>query len=331
MTLPLISIVGPTAVGKTTAAFEIAHQLLDIKKFQGIDIISADSRQVYKAMELVTGADVPVNFVPTTDPQLKYPFYESQKIRIHGLSLIKPNEEWSVTHFRELVFTVLETTQKNNRLPIIVGGTGLYHAHLFTTDTQLDVPPNYALRAELSAATVHTLQTKLQGANPDKWSSMNNSDQQNPRRLLRALEIEVFTQNHPHSSSEHLSENLPFEINQLVVGLTDQLKTIESKIRQRVEERLATGVVTEIEQLMAQYDDQEWRGQAFTATGVKEVRALIEGVLDREKCVELWSRREFQYAKRQLTWWKKYSPSRWFDVANADFNSKLLTAVQEFL
>lgn len=271
MTQPLISIVGPTATGKTQFAIAVAEKL-------GITtIISADSRQVYKGMEIGTGVDVPVL----------------------GTSLLRPNEEWSVAHFHDFV----QNTLKTARGPVIVvGGTGLYHRYFSSTDPQLKVAPNKVLRA--AEKDVTELQNELQKISPARLSQMNNSDRNNPRRLVRAIEI----------AAAQPSAKLPKKTSQITIGFTAPLEYIHQKIAQRVRDRLENGMIEEVQRLMADYSEEDWRKPAFSATGYKEVRAFLEDKISKEQMIELWTRREFQYAKRQITWWKKEPNVQWFDV-----------------
>ncbi len=160
--------------------------------------------------------------------------------------------------------------------------------------------------------SVVELQIWLQKVATAKWESMNNSDRQNPRRLIRAIEISVSEE--PHAKQK---PQLPFT--HIEIGLMNSIEHISEKIRQRVEERLQNGMLAEVEKLIADYRPEMWKGPAFSATGYKEVRQFLEGILSREEMVELWVRREIQYAKRQLTWWKKDFRGQWFDVAEKDW------------
>ncbi len=332
MTQPVLSLVGPTAVGKTATSLWLAEQLLadEALSLTGVDLIVADSRQVYQGLEVVSGADVPVEFVPDQVSlssallPASLRVYRRDHITLWGVSCVQPTQEWSLNHFRALAHHVLEQAQANNRLVLIVGGTGLYHQYLTTQDVRLDVPPNERLREKAAELSLEELQTWLQQVDSTKWEIMNHSDRHNPRRLVRALELaEATTQVQPATS---LAE-MPI-VRQLWAGLQLDLSIIETRIADRVRERWQGGAVAEVERLLSTFGDQG--NQAFlnrsvaTATGVKEVAAYLNGELLVETCQQLWARRELQYVKRQLTWWKKQPEITWFNVAEADYQSKLL-------
>lgn len=294
----LISIIGPTATGKTKLALQLS-EVIDV------EIISADSRQVYKGMEIGTGVDVPLN-----DPH------------IHGVSIIRPNEEWSVMHFQKMAREVMQQAWENNRLPVLVGGTGLYHRHLFNDQSDLHAKPNEEIRAKAALLSIKELQNWLQKLSAGKFTSMNESDQQNPRRLIRAIEI---------LSAEKIAMPQPsFETPaQTIIGLTDSIENIQSRIKMRIEDRLQNGFFAEVQKLMSDYSDEDWKNPAFTATGYKEARMFLEDQISEKEFKTLWLRREVQYAKRQLTWWKKYGDAKWFNVSEPDWSQTALRCILE--
>lgn len=290
----LISIVGPTASGKTQTAWQLAKHLIEQKKFQRVDLISADSRQVYQGMEILTGSDLPADYRPG-------PIY------FHGISLIRPDQEWSLAHFQNYAWPIMINSWQNQGLVILVGGTGLYHDHLLSTDQQIGQSPNLAVRQKASELSLAELQNWLREVDQVYFDQLNHSDQYNPRRLIRALEIKL--------ADRKLTATLPFWANwvdQIVhryVGLmiTD-LADLKSKIEKRVIARLDSGVLAEVEKLLADYPPNL---PAFSATGMKEINSFLASQIDRNQLIELWTRREFQYAKRQLTWWKKHPDMSW--------------------
>jgi tRNA dimethylallyltransferase len=301
----LLSIVGPTATGKTNLALQLIEPLL--KNFSRVDVISADSRQVYAGMEIGTGVDLPTDLA-------------NERVLLHGTSFLKPTEEWSVAHFQDFARPIIEASWKAGGIPIIVGGTGLYHQQLFTTDPHLHIPPNEEVRQRAATSTLLQLQEWLQKVAPGKFAQMNDSDRQNPRRLVRAIELALSpapAETHAHASP--VTE--PPAYDHLFVGLTAPKEFIEAKITQRVDERLNHGMIEEVTRLRANYTDPDWKLPAFSATGYKEVRAYLEGTLEYEQMRELWTRREVQYAKRQLTWWKKAKDITWFDVSETGLES----------
>jgi len=297
----LISIVGPTATGKTKLALQLTKVLAN--DYQGFDLISADSRQVYQGLEIISGADLPAGFKLAQEKSFSFPFYQAEKVNIHGISIISAQAEWSVTHFQQLALAVITSSLKNNRLPIVVGGTGLYHQHLFNQDPKLYIKPNAKLRAKLSKLSVTDLQKQLDQSDPTKLMQMNNSDRNNPTRLIRAIEIAFF------GPSEIVKQSKVPSLKQLTIGLTDSLVNIESKIKLRVQERMTQGALEEVNHLLSL---KRINKQVLTTTGVQQLKAFINHEINQEKLVKLWTLCEFQYAKRQLTWWKKRANVIWF-------------------
>lgn len=301
----IISIVGPTAVGKTSFALQAAEALITQKKYTGVDLISADSRQVYKGLEIVSGADLPENL--------------PSEIRIHGVSMIAPDQEWSVSHFQQYAQPIINKSLANNRLSIIVGGTGLYHDRLFETDPQLHIGPNEEVRTKAKKMSVEKLQAWLHELNAEKLAEMNNSDRNNPRRLVRAIEIAVATLNSKLPSFEKSA-------NHTYVGLQDDLANIEHKIALRVTDRFEHGALEEVKGLVKKYSD--WSLPAFSATGVKEVASYLNKETSREECLKAWTLREFQYAKRQLTWYRQ-KPVQWFEISKKDWQQEAIEYIRQ--
>jgi tRNA dimethylallyltransferase len=307
----LLSVVGPTSVGKTSFSIWLADQLVAAKLVKGVDLISADSRQVYQGLEVLSGVDLP-------------PAKTNPCLRLFGTSLIKPDEEWSVAHFQTYAQQIINHSLAENRLPILVGGTGLYHEHVFSDEDTLRVPPNPELRTKLESSSVEELQARLAKLDPAKLASLNHSDVNNPRRLIRAIEVsQAQTQVKP------LGRRLFASLSQLSLGLRDEPSLILQRIQQRVLDRFAGGAQDEVKALMEKYSD--WSLPAFSATGIPEIRAYLEGKISAEECMEHWTLSEFQYAKRQLTWWKKRSGILWYEIGEPDWKMEAFQAVLKFL
>jgi tRNA dimethylallyltransferase len=302
----IFSIVGPTATGKSAVAFQLAEEIIQQDKAAGVVIISADSRQIYKGLEVCSGADVPPQFQRTikfATEGFRHPEYP---IFFFGTSVVSPVESWSVAHFRQYALPIMASCLSEGCLVILVGGTGLYHEHLFSTDPLLEVPPDEELRTAVALMPLDELQEKVAADAPDVWAAMNDSDKYNPRRLVRALEKQAAQA----ECGEALPE-LPFpldlsQLSHVTVGIVDRVDRLQEKITARVYDRLQHGAVEEVQRLMGLYEDPLWKLPAFSSTGCKEVRMYVEQQLDIDQLKALWTRRELQYAKRQLTWWKAH-------------------------
>ncbi|HYD34503.1 MAG TPA: hypothetical protein VD999_00375 [Vitreimonas sp.] len=329
-TLPLISVIGPTAVGKSQVALDIAQLALSNGWVDEVHLISADSRQVYQGLEVITGADIPVDFRTSQDKNFLYPYFEHDKCYLHGVSVIPVTHEWSVAHFHELVWSVVNKVMSCKAMIIMVGGTGLYHHHWRNQDPQLQIPPNEELRQNLSDLNLDALHHRLAELNPQRLQNMNHADRHNPRRLMRAIELEVAQPVELNYQPSSLSVS-PVTFHELTFGLTDELEVIEQRITARVEQRLAAGAISEVERLHAISEDAQQKLPVFSSTGVREIMIYLQGEMSKDECIARWSLREFQYAKRQLTWWKKHFEGKWLMSSNAETLPTIHSTVSEFL
>src|SRR3989338_4637595 len=213
----LLVISGPTATGKTSLAFKLA------KKFNG-ELISADSRQVYKGMDIGTGKEF------------------SAEIPTWGCDVVRPDQEWSAAHFVKFAKEVIAEVQQRGKLPIVVGGTGLYISNLLNPPETLNIPPDKKLRAELEKLPVAELQDRLKKADSKRFYGMNESDQQNPRRLVRAIEIAILASKGPTflKRSDLIRRN-----DSLYIALIAPIKEIDRRIGDRVRQRIEKGAGSE--------------------------------------------------------------------------------------
>jgi tRNA dimethylallyltransferase len=332
----IISVVGSTASGKTSLALKIASyilqpnpylkqnlntectnvldRLIPNENFSGIDLISVDSRQVYKGLEVLSGADVPDNFKLVESESefgIESSIFKHTKLDIclHGVSIINFNQDWSVAHFKDFATKIIVNSFKNNRLPILVGGTGLYHEHLFKLDNNLYVPPNYELREKAKNLSLVDLQNWLEEVNSEKLKKMNNSDINNPRRLIRAIEISVGVPDLKEDVNfEELKHN-EFEIEKFGIDLN--LEKIEQKIKLRVDQRFNDGAVEEVKGLLKECAVKDL--PVCSTLGVNDISEFLDSKTTQIQCKENWALHEFQYAKRQLTWFKKQIDIIWLD------------------
>jgi tRNA dimethylallyltransferase len=326
MSNKLISIVGPTAVGKTSFTLKLVKFLknsISDGSYQGFNIISADSRQVYKDLMITSGADIPPDF------DNKGIYFEKENIRLYGLLKLDYQEEWSLAHFKKYAEKIIQKSWDDNRLPIIVGGTGLYHEHLFNDSSTIWIKPNAELRGQLSKLSLSQLQDKLQIVNQARFDQMNNSDQHNPVRLIRAIEVEQ-SNKEDLAQDNSVDQQVPDYV-YLVVGLKDDLETIEEKIKLRVTERFNNGSLAEVENIQELIREQGLNKQLSSATGVKEIQAYLDSQIEKESCLEKWALREYQYAKRQITWWKNKKDIHWFLINEDDWQKKAFKLVNKFV
>lgn len=200
-------ICGPTATGKTKLALQLAKEL------DG-ELVSADSRQVYVGNDIETGKDKDI--------------IENSGIKIWLLDVLNQNEEFSVAAWRKLALEAISNILLRGKLPIVVGGSGLYIKSLTQDLPDIDIPIDKKLRKKLENKTAKELFDYLKSINPVKSESLNNSDKNNPRRLIRAIEI---------AQRPSLEAREGLGVSYLQIGLTAPREFLEEKIRNRVKER----------------------------------------------------------------------------------------------
>lgn len=274
----LLCIVGPTGTGKTKLALHLASLFPSI-------LISADSRQVYRGMDIVTGKDHP------------------EGIDLLGVDLVDPTEPCSVSVWYDAVMPPIKRAWGEGKLPIVVGGTGLYVKALLSGIPTMHIPINAPLRQALASLSLTELQAKLRQVDPVKYAQMNHSDAHNPRRLIRAIEVAL--------SSISSTAPPPTIPHSLVVGL----QCIDDsnhryRISQRVEERINLGAIAETQSLLSLSSPQ-----ALTALGYRSLSAHLQGELTHQQMVDAWVWDELSYAKRQMTYFCKMGGVRWYDAA----------------
>lgn len=275
----IVCIVGPTATGKTARAVDVAKQV------DGI-LISADSRQVYRGMDIVTGKDHP------------------EGVKIWGIDIADPNEECSVSTWHNAIQPALSM----GRPVIVVGGTGLYIRAITDGIGTMKIPPSPRLRHELEQLSIDDLQVRLESCNPGKFLFMNNSDRHNPRRLIRAIEVALSP--YHETRIETVSQSL-------VIGLEPPSGDSYRKIiTNRVLERIAAGAIEETRNLLKTYSSTL---PSMTAIGYRSIIDFIDGKIAKEEMIERWVIDEMNYAKRQMTWFRKVPGVEWrmaTDAAN---------------
>ncbi len=273
----LLCIVGPTGTGKTAKAIELSKKQPSI-------LVSADSRQVYRGMDIVTGKDHPKN------------------IKIYGIDIVEPDESCSVAVWHDAVMPHIKKAWQESRQVIVVGGTGLYVKALTDGIPTMQVPINQPLRDELYSLSITELQEKLHKLNTSKFTSMNHSDQHNPRRLIRAIEV---------VQSDIILTPKSYLLNTKLIGLRYYHNSnYSSAVRQRVLDRLKQGAIEETKSLLAKYRKNL---QSMSAIGYKSIVNFIENKCTKEEMIESWVTDELAYAKRQFTWFRK-QPVIWYDI-----------------
>ena len=314
----LLVITGPTAVGKTSQAVSLA------RLHQG-ELISADSRQIYQGLDILSGKDLDPDspFIDKSAEFIGLPstwqagYRRLSTIPVWLVDLLPLSQSANVFVFTQLARQLISHLWTQHRLPIIVGGSGQYIHHLLTGFSH-STPPNLKLRAELSSLTLTQLQARLDSLSP---ASLNPSDRANPRRLIRAIERAVCP-----LSSVCLP---PLSADILVLVLYANSDVLRTNIHQRVSARLKAGVEAEVKQTPA---TEQLNSQAQTTLGWPLWQAYLAGQLTRAELVSTWQSQELAYAKRQLTYLKKYFASaKWIDISASTCQNKLTDQVNTWL
>jgi tRNA dimethylallyltransferase len=302
----LLVICGPTATGKTALA---AHLAKSVFGGQG-EIISADSRQVYKGMNIITGKDRP------------------KGVKIHLLDVVRPNEDFSAAQFYQLAWRIINKLWSENKLPIIVGGTGFYIKTLLGEVETKNIPPNPKIRQGMNEWDRGKLFDYLQNLDPLKAASLNKSDRHNPRRLIRAIEIAVWRQENP--TPRAVKAKKPADC--LFIGLKTDFKTLYRKIDGRTSKMVKEGAEKEIAKLIAR--GYTWHNSILGVTiGYREWEDFFQKKASREQVIKRWQFSEHAYARRQMTWFKKalsLSKGKWFDITNKNWQDEVEALVKKW-
>jgi tRNA dimethylallyltransferase len=267
----LLVILGPTASGKTKVGVEVARVL------EG-EIISADSRQVYRGMDIGTGKDLG----------------EYGSIPYHLIDLVDPGYEFNVFEFQRRFVEVFTGIRARGRLPIVVGGTGMYLDAVLQGYRLLEVPENPRLRQELAALSLENLASRLKGANPKLHNTTDLLDRQ---RLMRAIEIAEFPggRNNPPK---------PFpEINPIVFGIRFERTILRQRITQRLRERMNRGMIEEVEELLKK--GVSLQTLEFYGLEYRFVAKFLKGELNKNDMFQKLNSAIHQFAKRQETWFRR--------------------------
>lgn len=318
LSIPVLVICGPTATGKTSLALHLAHL------FRG-HLVSCDSRQVYKHLDIGTGKDIPSHFTlhQTSISGRSIPSYQDGEVNIFGYDLANPNEDFNVSHYQETAVSIIKYIHDQGRLPIIVGGTGFYLQSLFDVPQTLLIPENPQLRSELSSLSAEDLFTKYSQLSPQAAQKLNQSERHNPHRLIRKIEIAT----HPHQPS---APDVPYlDINtSLNIGLKYANTSIHYQIiDQRVDARATSEFDQELDHLeQLGYID----GVAARTMGYQQWIAYRRQEIDRDTAITQWKFAEHAYARRQMTWFKRLPNLQWFTLDDPDTQPEIVKLVQQW-
>lgn len=287
----VVFVVGPTSSGKTDIALKIAH-LLDG------EIINADARQVYQDVTIGTGK--PPNGKRKRIGALTA--YMVYGIPHYVMDVIDPSRVYSVAEWRSDAMQAIKAIVRRGKLPMVVGGTGLYISSLIDHYEFPSVEPQPFLRASLDSKTLDELVQVLLAADPD---SAGIVDLKNKRRVIRALEVVTFS---GKKFSEARGKADPL-VDAIQLGITRPQEELYSRLEKSIDRMFAEGLVDEVKMLLRKGIPPD--APSMTSIGYSDVATYLRGDMELEEVVALIKRRTRQYAKRQITWFKRDSRIHW--------------------
>ncbi|MBI5094343.1 MAG: tRNA (adenosine(37)-N6)-dimethylallyltransferase MiaA [Candidatus Hydrogenedentes bacterium] len=286
----LLVVLGPTASGKTRVGVSLARAL-------GGEIVSADSRQVYRGLNIGAGKDLG-EYSAGGAP-----------VPYHLIDIADLDEEFSVFHYQKRFFEVFEDLSQRHVLPILVGGTGLYIDAVLKGYRMVEAPEDPEFRARCGGLTTTELVERLRVLKPELH---NTTDMTDRTRIVRAIEIAEYSQTHE-------PEPAP-DIRPVVLGLRWPREELHRRIRLRLKERLDNGLVEEVASLHAQ--GVAWEKLDFLGLEYRFIASHLRGEMNRNDMAQRLATAICQFAKRQETWFRRMerlgTPIHWIDRASPD-------------
>ncbi len=298
----VIILLGPTGVGKTGAALFLARAL-------DTEIISADSMQIYRHMDIGTAK-------PSRE--------ELAAVRHHMIDIVGPTESYSAGQYIDAIVPVIEELHSRDRVPVITGGTGLY-IKAVTRGIFSGPSADLALREELlldESGNPGCLYARLADVDPDAAGRIDRHDL---RRIVRGLEVCSKSSGKISDLQENLTRPLPYEFTK--IGLTRDRGELYAMIDKRVDAMVAAGLLDEVKRIIAMNPDRT----PMQAIGYKEMALYVSGEIDLAEAVRLIKRNSRRYAKRQFTWFRKEDSINWIDVTGLHESADIFERVLKVL
>lgn len=301
----LIVLIGPTAVGKTELSLLLANQ------YNG-EIISGDSMQVYKGMDIGTA---------------KIKKEEMNGIPHHLIDIKEPDESFSVAEFQDRVREKINEIHQRNALPLIVGGTGLYIQSVIYDYQFSEVPgdENFRKKFEVKAKeegnlSIHSILAEI---DPDSAKQIHPN---NVRRVIRALEVYHCTGKTATDYQKSQKPHLLYDV--AIIGLTMEREKLYNRINTRVDMMMQEGLLDEVKEF---HKNNIRNVQSIQAIGYKELYDYFDGKVSLEQAVEQLKQNSRRYAKRQLTWFRNKMEVSWFDMSNDSQRQKKIMEISKFV
>jgi tRNA dimethylallyltransferase len=292
----LIVILGPTASGKSDIAVKLA------KKFNG-EIISADSRQVYKGLDIGTG---------------KITKKEMGRVKHYLLDVCSPQKCFTAVDFKKLAEKFVVEITDRNKIPIVCGGTGFYIDALLGDKQIPEVPPNLALRKRLEKKTTEELFFMLKKMDPERARGI---DVKNPRRLVRAIEICEAIGKVPRLQIRNSKSEIQNKFKIIKIGIKIPDEKLKKRINKRIDKWFKIGLLKEVKNLHK--NGLSWKRMAEIGLEYKTVSLYLQNKISKEEMVKRMQKETWQYAKRQTTYFKKDKNIVWIEPKISAILAKL--------
>ncbi len=285
---PLVAIVGPTATGKTELSIRLAQEI-------GGEIVNADSRQVYRYMDIGTAK-------PTAEDRSKIPH--------HLLDVVDPDEDFSLAIYQDMAGRAIEDIHRRGRIPVLVGGSGQYVWAILEGWSAPEVPPDPAFREELELKSIteggDILYRQLQEVDPE---SAGKIDPRNIRRVIRALEVFRIT----GKRFSELRTKTPPDFNVRIVGITVERDELYRRIDARVDAMVKHGFIDEVRSLLDRGYSPDL--PAMSSLGYREIGGYLKGELSLPEACEQIKFTTHRFARNQYAWFRANDERiRWFDI-----------------
>ena len=287
----VVCVVGPTSAGKTCLGIQLA------KHFHG-EVVNADARQVYRGFEIGTGKPAGVRETSSRGRDVLM----VEDVPHHLMNMADPDHVMTVGEWREQAMVAIQDISAHDRLPILVGGTGLYIQAIVDNYHIPEVPPQPAFREEMDERSLEDLVRRLREIDP---AACEIVDLKNKRRVMRALEV-VHVTGRSFASQRLLGEPL---VDALLIAPTCTKDVLNANISATIDDMIQRGWVEEVKRLHDQGVD--WEDPAMTSIGYRELGAYLREEMPLEDAIEKIKQATRQYAKRQLTWFNKDKRIHW--------------------
>ncbi len=302
----VIILLGPTGVGKTGASILLAKAL-------NTEIISADSMQIYRHMDIGTAK-------PSKE--------ERATVRHHMIDIVNPSEAYSTGKYIEAVVPIIEGLHKTERIPVVVGGTGLY-IKAMTKGIFSGPSADWTLREYLLSMEKEengSLYNYLKELDPEAAEKITPND---TRRIIRALEVCLKSKETLSEMQKKLTRPLPYEF--IKIGLSRERKELYNMIEERVDKMIIDGLVNEVKKVIEMIGNSEIPLPSMQAIGYKDIAMYLQGQITLDEAIRLVKRGTKRYAKRQFTWFRKEEDIHWVNITGINESHEAFMRVNHVL